>query len=280
MNDTNSFLLEVKRKLVLRGYSRSTIRGYSQMLQLFANHFPDRDLRTITEEEIKTFMLHQISTRKLSHSYQNQMINAIKFYFEHVLGRARTYYDLERPRKIFRLPIVLSPEEIKRLLTQVHNLKHQAMLQTIYGCGLRVSELIHLRIKDIDSARMMVIIKHGKGAKDRVVPLSGKLLVLLRRYFLAYRPKEYLFEGQFGGMYSTRSVQQIFQRARKAAGIKKNATLHTLRHSYATHLLEAGTDLRYIQVLLGHNSSKTTEIYTHVSRTHIKKITSPLDAIT
>jgi integrase/recombinase XerD len=256
MNDMNLFLLEIKRKLVLRGYSGSTIRGYSQMLQLFANHFPNRDLCTITEEEIKTFMLHQISTRKLSHSYQNQLINAIKFYFEHVLGRPRTYYDLERPRKIFRLPIVLSPEEIKRLLCQVRNLKHQAMLQTIYGCGLRVSELIHLRIKDIDSERMMVIIKHGKGAKDRVVPLSGKLLTLLRKYFLAYRPKEYLFEGQFGGKYSTRSVQQIFQRARKAAGIKKNATLHTLRHSYATHLLEAGTDLRYIQVLLGHNSSR------------------------
>ncbi|MDF9795357.1 integrase/recombinase XerD [Catalinimonas alkaloidigena] len=280
MKDVNVFLSVVRQKLVLRGYSVSTIQGYSQMLQLFANSFPERELSTVSEEEIKNFLLHQVSSRNLSRSYQNQMINAIKFYYEHVLGRPRTYYNLDRPRKVFRLPIVLSPTEVKNILSQVDNLKHQAILQTIYGCGLRLSELIHLRIKDIDSQRMIVIIKHGKGAKDRIVPLSEKLLKLLRRYYLAYRPKEYLFEGQFGGKYGKSSVQQILRRARKAAGIQKNATVHTLRHSYATHLLEAGTDLRYIQVLLGHNSSKTTEIYTHVSSTHIKRISSPLDAIT
>ena len=271
---------QVVQKLTLKGYSTSTIRGYRQMLQIFINYFPGRDLSTVTEEEVKAFMMHHIAEKRKSRSYQNQLINAIKFYLEHVLGRPRTYYDLERPKKVYTLPSVLSQEEVKALFSKVHNLKHQAILQTVYGCGLRLSELINLRIRDIDSKRMVVVIKQRKGAKDRLVPLSPKLLALLRRYFLEYKPQTYLFEGQSGGKYGRRSVQQIFHKARVAAGIKKNASLHTLRHSYATHLLDAGVNLRSIQVLLGHFSSKTTEIYTHISKAHIQKIRSPLDAIT
>ncbi|MEK6482479.1 site-specific tyrosine recombinase/integron integrase [Catalinimonas sp. 4WD22] len=273
-------IAQVRQKLILRGYSPSTIRGYSQMLSIFVRYFPGRDLSTVTEEEVKAFIMHHMAVKQRSRSYQNQLINSIKFYLEHVLGRPRTYYDLDRPKKVYTLPIVLSQEEVKSILATVGNLKHQAILQTVYGCGLRLSELIHLRIRDIDSKRMVVVIKQGKGAKDRLVPLSPKLLELLRRYFKEYQPKEYLFEGEKGGKYGRRSVQQIFQKARISAGIQKKATLHTLRHSYATHLLDAGVDLRYIQVLLGHFSSKTTEIYTHVSKAHIRKITSPLDAIT
>ncbi|MEK6481379.1 site-specific tyrosine recombinase/integron integrase [Catalinimonas sp. 4WD22] len=273
-------IAQVRQKLILRGYSPSTIRGYSQMLSIFVRYFPGRDLSTVTEEEVKVFIVHHMAVKRRSRSYQNQLINSIKFYLEHVLGRPRTYYDLDRPKKVYTLPLVLSQEEVKSLLATVGNLKHQAILQTVYGCGLRLSELIHLRIRDIDSKRMVVVIKQGKGAKDRLVPLSPKLLGLLRRYYKEYQPKEYLFEGEKGGKYGRRSVQQIFQKARILAGIKKKATLHTLRHSYATHLLDAGVDLRYIQVLLGHCSSKTTEIYTHVSKAHIRKITSPLDAIT
>ena len=195
------------------------------------------------------------------------------------MGRPRTYYTLDRPRKTFRLPTVLSQPEVTKVLAQVDNLKHQAMLQTIYGCGLRLSELIHLEVRDIDSDRMVVVIRLAKGRKDRLVPLPAKLLHLLRRYYQSYKPKEYLFEGQNGGQYGRSSVQQVFRRACRRAGIRKKATLHTLRHSYATHLLEGGTDLRYIQVLLGHSSSKTTEIYTHVSELHPQKITSPLDTL-
>ena len=263
MEEKKTVIEQMRKKLILRGYSPSTIRGYSQMLVTFIEHFAGRDISALSKQDIQDFLFQHINERKLSHSYQNQLINAIKFFYEQVLGRPRTYYALDRPRKVFRLPTVLSQQEVTQLLAQVDNLKHQAILQTIYGGGLRLSELIHLRISDIDSDRMVMVIRQAKGGKDRLVPLPNKLLHLLRRYYQTYKPKEHLFEGQNGGQYGRSSVQQVFRRACRKAGIRKKATLHTLRHSYATHLLEGGTDLRYIQVLLGHNSSKTTEIYTH-----------------
>lgn len=253
MEEKKTVIEQMHKKLILRGYSPSTIRGYCQMLVTFIEHFAGRDISALSKQDIRDFLFQHMNERKLSHSYQNQLINAIKFYYEQVLGRPRTYYALDRPRKVFRLPTVLSQQEVTQLLAQVDNLKHQAILQTIYGGGLRLSELIHLRISDIDSDRMVMVIRQAKGGKDRLVPLPNKLLHLLRRYYQTYKPKEYLFEGQNGGQYGRSSVQQVFRRACRKAGIRKKATLHTLRHSYATHLLEGGTDLRYIQVLLGHN---------------------------
>ena len=279
MEEKKDIIEATRQKLILRGYSASTRRGYCQMLVPFVRYFASKDLSTLSEEEVQTFLWHHVNEHQRSRSYQNQLINAIKFYYEHVLGRPRTYYALDRPRKVFRLPTVLSQDEVKRILSQVQNLKHQAILQTIYGCGLRLSELIHLNIQDIDSDRMVLVIRQAKGGKDRLVPLPNRLLHLLRRYYQTYKPKEHLFEGQSGGHYGRSSVRHIFNRACRGAGIRKKATLHTLRHSYATHLLESGTDLRYIQVLLGHNSSKTTEIYTHVSELHLQKIISPLDRL-
>jgi integrase/recombinase XerD len=184
---------------------------------------------------------------------------------------------IQRPRREKRLPNVLSKNEVKSILEAPTNLKHRAMLSLIYACGLRRSELLSLTKFDIDSKRMVVIIRMAKGKKDRIVPLSPKILSLLRDYYKSYNPKEFLFEGQGGGKYSEKSLENVFKQSLLKANNKKPVTLHWLRHSYATHLLESGTDLRYIQDLLGHKSSKTTEIYTHVSTKSIEHIKSPFD---
>lgn len=272
-------LHQVQLRLQQLNYSYSTQKTYLGMLKVFLTYFKEENLEQLSEEQIRGFLVETCCKTNLSLSYQNQMINSIKFYYEQILQRPRSYYHIHRPRKQFRLPVVLSKQEVAALLSRVHNRKHHAILSTIYAAGLRLSELIHLRITDIDSKRMLLHIRQGKGNKDRVVPLSSKLLEELRNYYIRYKPKVYLFEGEKGGVYGRSSVQQIFRRAKRAAGITKNATVHTLRHSYATHLLEAGTDLRMIQVLLGHNSSKTTEIYTHVSNQYIQQVVSPLDTL-
>jgi site-specific recombinase XerD len=193
------------------------------------------------------------------------------------LGGQRKFYTLQRPDKEQALPTVLSTAEITNILKAAENLKHKAILTVIYSAGLRIGEVVKLKIKDIDSERKQIRIEQGKGKKDRYTLLSAKTLELLRAYFTAYRPKEYLFEGQDGGQYSTRSIQAFFQEICRKAGIKKKVSVHTLRHSFATHLLENGTDLRYIQALLGHESTKTTEIYTHVTTKGFDQIKSPLD---
>jgi site-specific recombinase XerD len=215
--------------------------------------------------------------RKVSTSYQNQAINAIKFYFEKVLGGKRATYSIDRPKKEKALPVVLSEEEIVRIFKNIENCKHKAILMVIYSAGLRISECVNLKIKDIDSNRMQLRIEQSKGKKDRYTLLSSKTLNFLRDYFKVYRPSVYLFEGQFGNQYSTRSIQTIFQETVKKAGITKRVTVHSLRHSFATHLLENGTNLRYIQSLLGHSSSKTTEIYTHITTKGFDQLKSPLD---
>jgi site-specific recombinase XerD len=194
-----------------------------------------------------------------------------------VLGRPVKTYYVQRPKKEKRLPEVLSEEEVASVLNAVENIKHKAILSLIYSAGLRLGELINLKINDIDSKRMVVNIRQGKGKKDRLSLLSEKVLLLLREYYTVYQPKEWLFEGQFFGQYSATSVQKVFRIAKAKAGIKKPATVHTLRHSFATHLLERGTDLRYIQALLGHKNPKTTEIYTHITKKGMEKIKSPFD---
>jgi len=186
---------------------------------------------------------------------------------------------LVRPQKPLQLPKVISEEEVAAILNATQNLKHKCMLSLMYSAGLRRGELLNLKLEDIDSKRMLIWVKMGKGAKDRVVPLSPVILSMLREYYVEYKPKQYLFEGQYGGIYSERAIELVLKKSVKSAGINKNINLHMLRHSYATHLLEAGTGLRHIQELLGHNSPKTTQIYTHVSRQELGKIISPFDKL-
>jgi site-specific recombinase XerD len=196
-----------------------------------------------------------------------------------VEGRGKEFYDLPRPRKPLRLPTILAEEEIRDLLQRTSNLKHKTILMTAYSAGLRVSELVKLKIIDIDSKRMLIHIREAKGGKDRMVPLSWVLLQKLREYFTFYKPKEYLFEGDEGGIYGTRTAQKVLHQAKKRAGIRKKGSVHSLRHSYATHLLEGGTDIRFIQELLGHNNIKTTLRYTQVSKRSLAAIQSPLDRL-
>ncbi|WPP47969.1 site-specific tyrosine recombinase/integron integrase [Catalinimonas niigatensis] len=266
--------------LKMKRYSPSTLRTYTDLFEEFINYYPLLDPKEITEKEIISFIRYLVDERQVSTSYQNQSINAIKFYYEQVLGGRRKFYFIERPQRERRLPIVLSEEEVLKLFEVTENLKHKCLLMLIYSAGLRISEALALKIKDIDSERMQILIRNAKGGKDRLGLLSASILPLLREYFQLYQPKEYLFEGEHGGAYSARSAQSVLRLSVSKAKIRKRVTLHTLRHSFATHLLEKGTDLRYIQTLLGHNSSKTTEIYTHVSTKALGEIKSPLDHLT
>ncbi len=269
---------EFMKTLVLKNYSPNTIRTYKSMMQEFLVYYRNFDPQKLTDEQIREYLLYLIEHRDISLSYQNQSINAIKFYYEQVLGRpVRTYY-IQRPRKEKNLPNVLSEKDVQLILNSTDNVKHKAILSLIYSAGLRRGELINMKIHDIDSKRMYVIIRQGKGRKDRYSILSEKVLELLRRYFNEYKPKEWLFEGQFGGQYGASSIQHIFKDAVTRSKIRKKVTVHTLRHSFATHLLEHGVDIRYIQELLGHQSSKTTEIYTHITQRGLGKIKSPLDS--
>jgi len=209
----------------------------------------------------------------------NSRINAIKFYFEQVLHRKRMFFDIPRPKRPLSLPKVLNKRELKKIFESTDNLKHKVMLRLCYGMGLRVSEVVNVKIEHIDSIRMSVLIAMGKGKKDRYVPLPDSILEELREYYKVYKPKIWLFEGQHGSQYSIRSVQSVFKKAMENAGVHKTIGIHGLRHSYATHLLEGGADIRFIQELLGHNSIKTTQIYTQVSDRSKARVKSPLDSL-
>ncbi|AKQ45039.1 integrase [Rufibacter radiotolerans] len=270
-------------KLLLLNYSRNTLRTYHGLLLRFLNHFKDRGMAAIsayTEEDINAYHRQMVQAGAYSCSFVNQSINAVKFYYQRVLNRHEVQLrNVERPEKPERLPLVLSKQEVARILAATDNLKHRCLLQLLYAGGLRIGEVINLKLTDVQSARNLLLIRGGKGKKDRTTLLSQRLLESLREYYKAYRPKEWLFEGQFGGQYSVESIRNVFRLAMEKAGIKTKATPHTLRHSFATHLLEQGTDLRYIQTLLGHKSSKTTEIYTHITTYAVDKIKSPLDTL-
>ncbi len=263
-------------KLQVLRYSKNTVNTYVSMFEEFINYYKDRDLLSLNENDIRKFLLSLVE-RGVSYSYQNQSINAIKFYFEIVLGLPNRYYHIERPRKVDRLPLVLSVKEVQSIIKVTTNLKHRAILMTIYSAGLRMSELLGLKLTDILSDRGLILIRNSKGGKDRTTLLGKTTLLVLREYFREYKPVEYLFEGQKGGRYSATSVQKVLKNSLKKAKIYKPATVHTLRHSFATHLLEKGTNLRYIQTLLGHSSPKTTEIYTRVSTIDIEDIKNPID---
>jgi integrase/recombinase XerD len=263
--------------LKLKSYSPNTIKTYINEFAQLLYAISSQPVSLMTTDDIKAYCLYCISDLKVSDNQMHSRINAIQFYFEQVLKRDPLKISIPRPKKPQQLPKVLSQKEIIKLFKVVDNQKHLLLLKLCYGMGLRVSELVHLKISDIDSARMQVLIQCAKGKKDRYVQLPQSILEPLRAYYITYRPKYYLFEGQMGGMYSVRSVQQVFKNAMKLAKINKQIGIHGLRHSYATHLLETGTDLSLIQKLLGHNQIKTTELYAKVSNTILTNIISPLD---
>lgn len=267
-----------KQWLRSKRYSENTINTYSDALKSFLVFYKEKNVRDITNEDVIIYNNEYILKNNLSSSYQNQIVNAIKLFFSTILNTKIEIDKIHRPKNAKSLPNVLSKEEVKKILESLTNSKHRMMLCLIYSCGLRCGELLALKPNHIYSQRNIVLVKNAKGKKDRIVPLSLKILEMLREYYKSYKPEVFLFEGQIKGKaYDARSLQQVLKQAVLKAGITKPVTLHWLRHSYATHLLESGTDLRYIQELLGHSSSKTTEIYTHVSTKSIQKIKSPFD---
>lgn len=270
---------QMSHKLKMKRYAESTIKTYIIMIKKFFRFTYPLSIDMINQDVVYHYFNEIVLKQKVSASYQNQSINAIKFYLEQVLDHEKTVYDIDRPRKLKSLPKVLSQMEVQKIIENVKNIKHKAILSTIYGCGLRISECTNLRLTDVDSDKNRIWVRNTKGRKDRLTLLPKVLLAMLRTYFVAYKPKIWLFESPNGTQYSTSSIRKVFLRAKSAARIRKPATVHTLRHSFATHLLESGTNLRYIQKLLGHNSSKTTEIYTHVAESNLTSVVSPLDSI-
>jgi site-specific recombinase XerD len=271
-------LERMNEQLLLKGYSPNTIKTYcvefSQLLYLLK----DVPVDTLTPERLRSYILYCVTELKLSENIIHSRMNALKFYFEQVLHREKFFFkDIPRPRKKSILPKAISKKDIVKIFAQVDNPKHLLMLKLCYGMGLRVSEIVNLKITDIDSSRMLVHIEAAKGKKDRYVTLPASILDDLRNYYRVFRPKIYLFEGQFGGQYAIRSVQAVFKNAMQKAKVNKSVGIHGLRHSYATHLLESGTDMYFIQQLLGHKDIKTTEIYAKVSNRQISNIKSPLD---
>jgi integrase/recombinase XerD len=267
-------------KMTLKGFSASTIKTYrnefSQLLQIIKNQSVD----TLSAERLKDYLVYCMTTLKLSESTIHSRLNALKFYFEQVLGRDKFLWEIPRPKRPILLPKVISEEKILAGLLNIKNLKHQALLFTAYSAGLRISEVVALKISDIDSDRMQIRVEAAKGKKDRMVTLASATLQLLRSYVREYRPTHYLFEGQnTTEPYSTRSANKVFHRVFEKLGLPKTISFHSLRHSYATHLLENGTDIKYIQELLGHSDIRTTLRYTHVSQKELGKIESPIDKI-
>jgi len=271
-------LAQLEEKLTLKGYSPKTKKSYIGHIRRLLEFTNSNKSLTIIDVEKYTF--YQLNQQKNSHAFVNQALSAIKFYFKYILKNGDLIYNLSRPKKEKKLPNVLSQSEVKSIFESVDNIKHKLILLLTYSAGLRVSEVVRLRINDIDSDRMLIHIRQGKGRKDRYTMLSKVALEMLRKYVYVFKPKDWLFPGgKDKGYLTERSVQKIFIAACNKANIMKKVTFHSLRHSFATHLLESGTDLRYIQELLGHSSSKTTEIYTHVTHANLSKIKSPLDRL-
>jgi site-specific recombinase XerD len=273
----HSALQKMENQLKLKAYSFNTLKVYlgefSQLLILLKKHPVD----TLDPERLKSYMLYCVNVLKLSEPHLHSRLNALKFYFEQVLHKEKFFVDIPRPKSKSTLPKVLSTKDIQKLFDVTTNTKHKLMLKLCYGMGLRVSEIVKLKISDIDSRRMQVLIENSKGKSDRYVNLPESVLVLLRNYYKAYKPKLFLFEGQYGGQYAIRSVQAVFKNGLRLAKINKPVGIHSLRHSYATHLLEYGTDMAFIQKLLGHSDMKTTMIYAKVGKKEIQKVKSPLD---
>lgn len=261
-------------------YSDQTIKNYLSHLIQFFRFYTGRSYHEIKETDIHHYNYEGIVKKGFSRAFQKGITGALKLFFSHSSGESINIEKLKYPQKEKRLPEILSKIEIQEILQAADNLKHRTMLSVLYACGMRRSELLNLKIRDIDGQRNLIRIFQGKGNKDRYVPLTEKLKMLLREYYVAFQPKDYLFEGQYGGRYSGRSLEMVLTRCVSRTRIKKRVTLHTLRHSYATHQLEGGIDIRYIQELLGHKSPNTTMIYTHVSSKKISELQSPFDDLT
>ena len=281
INQVNAHILpRMEQHLKLKAYSPSTIKTYlGEMAQLLTilKVIPADDL---TSEHLKRYLVHCYEKLKLTENTLHSRINAMKFYYEQVLKREKFFWEIPRPKKPFLLPKLLNEAELTKLFNALSNKKHKAMLFTAYSSGLRVSEIVNLKISDIDSKRMQILVQRAKGKKDRYVNLSPMVLDILRKYIKEYKPqpKVYLFESeQTLTAYPSRTVQQIFTNAKHKAGIRKEVGIHSLRHSFATHLLDKGTDIRYIKDLLGHFNLKTTERYLHVSKKQLINIISPFD---
>ncbi|MFZ4401867.1 MAG: tyrosine-type recombinase/integrase [Bacteroidales bacterium] len=274
LNEVAHFKLWMEHKR----YSESSIKTYIQGINIFLKFIKPKSSAEVCNDDMVRFVNQYLIPKRLSTSYQNQVVNAARLFFKTIQGSKLITEQIERPRREHKLPNVLSKEEVKAILEALRNIKHRTMLSMIYACGLRRSELLNLKPVNVDSKRHLLIILNAKGKKDRVIPISDKIIEMLRAYYKVYKPKIWLFEGQNEGeKYSAKSIQSVIKQAIEKAKVKKPVTLHWLRHSYATHLLESGTDLRYIQELLGHKNSKTTEIYTHVTEKSLQKIKSPFD---
>lgn len=270
----------MEQHLKLKCYSKSTIKTYLNEVAQLLRVLNNRPADNLTEEEIKRYLVYCYEKAKLSENTLHSRINALKFYYEQVVKRDQFFWNIPRPRKHLQIPRLLNEVELARLFNSLRNKKHKAMLFTAYSAGLRVSEVVNLKLENIDSARMQIFIMKSKGKKDRYVNLSPILLDILRDYIKMYipRPRNYLFESeQTGTAYPVRTVQQIFSNAKIRAGIRKKVGIHSLRHSFATHLLDKGTDIKYIKDLLGHFNIKTTERYLHVSKRQLVNIESPFD---
>ena len=272
-------LLEVlTQEMRLRNYSQKTIQAYKSCIRSLIQYFDPKHPREISSDEIRSFLLSLFEEKRWKASSVDQMFNALRFLYVELYKMPFILGNIPWLRMEKKLPHVLSQNEILKTFSSVNNLKHKTLLMLIYSAWLRVGESMRLKISDIDSERKMIHLRNAKGGKDRYTLLSDAAWGMLRKYYTLYRPKEYLFEGQDKRKHlSERSIQNIFERAINDAGIKKPISLHGLRHNFATHLLESGVDLQYIQELLGHNSSNTTEIYTHVSKKSLGKILNPLD---
>ncbi|WP_371818639.1 site-specific tyrosine recombinase/integron integrase [Sedimentibacter sp. zth1] len=265
--------------LSIKGYSNSTKKAYKAHIKRFKEHLK-KDLNEVSVNDIKNYMYYLMNIKDNSNSYTTQAYSAIKLYCNYILNKNIEFNNFPRPKTVKPLPKVLSEEDVTKILNSVTNQKHRTILYVVYSSGLRVSEVVSLKVSDIDSNRMTIFVKDSKGNKDRYTILAQETLNELRRYFKLYRPKDWLFPGADKSEHlSVRSVQKIFKKACVKANINKNVGIYSLRHSFATHLLEYGTDIRYIQELLGHSSTKTTQIYTHVTNKDLKKIVSPIDRI-
>ncbi len=273
-------LLRTVEQLQLKAYSQSTIRTYKNEIGIFMQTLQNEKADILTNEDVRRYVHYCINKLVLSENTIHSRLNALKFMYEQVLGNEKFFVKIPRPKKPIQLPKVISEEKILSGLLSIKNIKHKAILMTAYSAGLRVSEVIHLKITDVNSDRMQIFITCAKGKKDRMVPLAKVTLQILREYVKAYKPKEWLFEGQSAKQaYSSRSAQAIFNEIYKKMGLPKTISFHSLRHSFATHLLENGTDIKYIQEMLGHNDITTTLRYTHVSKKSLENIESPLDKI-
>jgi len=266
-------------KLIIENYSEQTIRNYVSSLKLFLEYISRLNIKEVTDKEIQDYLYFCKTNKNYSFSSMKQVIAAIRYLYLKIFNKPVPKALNIELRKPSTLPTVLSPKEISKILQVTKNIKHKAILLLIYSAGLRLGELLNLKICDIDPESMKIHVRQSKGKKDRYIMLSENMLKLLRDYYKIYKPKEFVVEGLNGGKYSPKSVQSLFKRALKKAGIKKKASVHTLRHSFATHLLDEGTDIRYIQELLGHKRLETTQIYTHVSSYSINKIKSPADKL-